>query len=297
MCPWGAPSSISRNSPPLLAALLLNSRRRSLPFFSFRPFPSRFPSVLADSVVGESRLASSERSNIGPGPLHSRSLLLLRLVVRPSFSPTRAATLSLSLSLPSIRSPLSSPLLSSPLFSSHPLRRTSSSSSFLLYSPAPSTVPLVPSSPFFLLSFLPVPTRHYLLSLAFVASPWQYRDDGRSGTESEKRKGPFSLALFPSMLGITIGLSSFFSFLFFRALCTRARKIFFDLRGARFSATIEGLLLSLVLFDDLSSLFTNEKRCELDNRDRRSSSPVAPPLFSSLEQRDDSKRQTTISRR
>lgn len=226
MCPWGAPSSISRNSPPLLAALLLNSRRRSLPFFSFRPFPSRFPS---DSVVGESRLASSERSNIGPGPLHSRSLLLLRLVVRPSFSPTRAATLSLSLSLPSIRSPLSSPLLSSPLFSSHPLRRTSSSS-FLLYSPASSTVPLVPSSPFFLLSFLPVPTRHYLLSLAFVASPWQYRDDGRSGTESEKRKGPFSLALFPSMLGITIGLSSFFSFLFFRALCTRARKIFFDLR-------------------------------------------------------------------
>lgn len=116
MCPWGAPSSISRNSPPLLAALLLNSRRRSLPFFSFRPFPSRFPSVLADSVVGESRLASSERSNIGP--LHSRSLLLLRLVVRPSFSPTRAATLSLSLSLPSIRSPLSSPFLSFPLLSS-----------------------------------------------------------------------------------------------------------------------------------------------------------------------------------
>lgn len=118
MCPWGAPSSISRNSPPLLAALLLNSRRRSLPFFSFRPFPSRFPSVLADSVVGESRLASSERSNIGP--LHSRSLLLLRLVVRPSFSPTRAATLSLSLSLPSIRSPLSSPLLSSLLFPPSP---------------------------------------------------------------------------------------------------------------------------------------------------------------------------------
>lgn len=243
MCPWGAPSSISRNSPPLLAALLLNSRRRSLPFFSFRPFPSRFPSVLADSVVGESRLASSERSNIGPGPLHSRSLLLLRLVVRPSFSPTRAATLSLSLSLPSIRSPLSSPLLSSPLFSSHPLRRTSSSSSFLLYSPAPSTVPLVPSSPFFLLSFLPVPTRHYLLSLAFVASPWQYRDDGRSGTESEKRKGPFSLALFPSMLGITIGLSSFFFFFVFSSTmhsCTKdflrltRREIFSNDRGIAF---------------------------------------------------------------
>lgn len=228
MCPWGAPSSISRNSPPLLAALLLNSRRRSLPFFSFRPFPSRFPSVLADSVVGESRLASSERSNIGPGPLHSRSLLLLRLVVRPSFSPTRAATLSLSLSLPSIRSPLSSPLLSSPLFSSHPLRRTSSSS-FLLYSPASSTVPLVPSSPFFLLSFLPVPTRHYLLSLAFVASPWQYRDDGRSGTESEKRKGPFSLALFPSMLGITIGLSSFFFFFVFSSTMHSCTKDFLRL--------------------------------------------------------------------
>lgn len=158
----------------------------------------------------------------------------------------RRYSLSLSLSLPSIRSPL----LSSPLFSSHPLtalRRTSSSSSFLLYSPAPSTVPLVPSSPFFLLSFLPVPTRHYLLSLAFVASPWQYRDDGRRGTESEKRKGPFSLALFPSMGRDNHWPVFFLSFLFFRALSSCTRKIFLDLRCARFSASIEGSLLPLSL--------------------------------------------------
>lgn len=188
MCPWGAPSSISRNSPPLLAALLLNSRRRSLPFFSFRPFPSRFPLVLADSVVGESRLASSERSNIGP--LHSRSLLLLRLVVRPSFSPARAATLSLSLSLPSIRSPLSSPFLSSPLFSSHPLRRTSSSS-FLLYSPAPSTVPLVPSSPFSFSRSYP-----YLLAIIFFHWPSLPRHGNTEmtvevGRRAKKERVPF----------------------------------------------------------------------------------------------------------
>lgn len=250
MCPWGAPSSISRNSPPLLAALLLNSRRRrrSLPFFSFRPFPSRFPSVLADSVLGESRLASSERSNIGPG--RSPSSLSLSSSApsrRPPILLTNARrySLSLSLSLPSIRSPL----LSSPLFSSHPLTalRRTSSSSFLLYSPAPSTVPLVPSSPFFLLSFLPVPTRHYLLSLAFVASPWQYRDDGRRGTESEKRKGPFSLALFPSMGRDNHWPVFFLSFLFFRALSSCTRKIFLDLRCARFSASIEGSLLPLSL--------------------------------------------------
>ena len=121
MCPWGAPSSISRNSPPLLAALLLNSRRRrrSLPFFSFRPFPSRFPSVLADSVLGESRLASSERSNIGPG--RSPSSLSLSSSApsrRPPILLTNARryslSLSLFLSLPSAR--LSSPLLSSLLF-------------------------------------------------------------------------------------------------------------------------------------------------------------------------------------
>lgn len=249
MCPWGAPSSISRNSPPLLAALLLNSRRRrrSLPFFSFRPFPSRFPSVLADSVLGESRLASSERSNIGPGrcSLALFTLALFFCSVSSSAHPShqRAPLLSLSpfLSLPSAR-------LSSPLFSSHPLtalRRTSSSSSFLLYSPAPSTVPLVPSSPFFLLSFLPVPTRHYLLSLAFVASPWQYRDDGRRGTESEKRKGPFSLALFPSMGRDNHWPVFFLSFfLFFRALssCTKdflgftLREIFSIDRGIAFTS-------------------------------------------------------------
>lgn len=163
MCPWGAPSSISRNSPPLLAALLLNSRRRSLPFFSFRPFPSRFPS---DSVVGESRLASSERSNIGPGPLHSRSLLLLRLVVRPSFSPTRAATLSLSLSLPSIRSPLSSPLLSSLLLSSLPtlcagLLLLRSSSIHPPLPPCPSSLPA-------LFSF----SRSYPYLLAIIFFHW-----------------------------------------------------------------------------------------------------------------------------
>ena len=178
-------------------------------------------------------------------PLHSRSLLLLRLVVRPSFSPTRAATLSLSLSFSPFH-PLASPLLSSPLFSSHPLTalRRTSSSSFLLYSPAPSTVPLVPSSPFFLLSFLPVPTRHYLLSLAFVASPWQYRDDGRRGTESEKRKGPFSLALFPSMGRDNHWPVFFLSFLFFRALssCTKdflgftLREIFSIDRGIAFTS-------------------------------------------------------------
>ena len=267
MCPWGAPSSISRNSPPLLAALLLNSRRRrrSMPFFSFRPFPSRFPSVLADSVLGESRLASSERSNIGPG--RSPSSLSLSSSApsrRPPILLTNARRYSLSLPFSPFH-PLASPLLSSPLFSSHPLTalRRTSSSSFLLYSPAPSTVPLVPSSPFFLLSFLPVPTRHYLLSLAFVASPWQYRDDGRRGTESEKRKGPFSLALFPSMGRDNHWPVFFLSFLFFRALSSCTRKIFLDLRCARFSASIEESLLSLVLslaiFGDLSSLFTNEK--------------------------------------
>ena len=120
MCPWGAPSSISRNSPPLLAALLLNSRRRrSLPFFSFRPFPSRFPSVLADSVLGESRLASSERSNIGPGrcSLALFTLALFFCSVSSSAHPShqRAPLLSLSLSFSPFHS-LASPLLSSLLF-------------------------------------------------------------------------------------------------------------------------------------------------------------------------------------
>lgn len=169
MCPWGAPSSISRNSPPLLAALLLNSRRRrrSLPFFSFRPFPSRFPSVLADSVVGESRLASSERSNIGPGRCSPSSLSLSssarRLVVRPSFSPTRPATLFLSLF-----HPLASPLLSSLLFLT--LSRHSSGLLLLLLRSSSIHPPLppCPSSLPALFSF----SRSYPYLLAIIFFHW-----------------------------------------------------------------------------------------------------------------------------
>ena len=82
------------------------------------------------------------------------------------------------------------------------------------------------------------------------------------GRRAKKERVPFLSHFSLRWVGITIGLSSFFLFCFFE-LYLRARKIFLDLRCARFSASIEESLLSLVLslaiFGDLSSLFTNEK--------------------------------------